>query len=258
MYKRAAKYTLRTHTNIQCLVHVLHIQIHIRAHISTHSKLSGARAREGSGNEKLHYFLMYLLIDQSRKGSAPPTPRPPLPSVNQSRNNLMIGAPVPLSRPIRRSFASGIIMTPRFGKSFSSSHARLFSPSFRASKGTVSERRERGRALPIWKADAEEKSFCGIDRVLAIDSHVNRLAREGLVWGIARPDGREKSRTFPSRHFTRMQRALIRKYFAQEFTNEINRERWRKDRRLLHDGFEGHYISLDYPLDPPSSIVSRL
>jgi len=34
---------------------------------------------------------MHLLIDQSRKGSAPPTSQPSLPSVNQTRNNLMIG-----------------------------------------------------------------------------------------------------------------------------------------------------------------------
>lgn len=73
---------------------------------------------------------MHLLIDQSRKGSAPPTLRPPLPSVNHSRNNLMIGAPVRLSRLPRRAvshppFVSGTIMTPRFGKSFSSSHAPL-------------------------------------------------------------------------------------------------------------------------------------
>lgn len=46
---------------------------------------------------------MHLLIDQSRKGSAPPTLRLPLPSVNHSRNNLMIGALVLLSRLPRRS-----------------------------------------------------------------------------------------------------------------------------------------------------------
>lgn len=92
-------------------------------------ELRGFRAHEGSSNEKPHYFLMHLLIDQSRKGSAPPTLRPPLPSVNHSRNNLMIGALVLLSRLPRRSlsslFVSGTIMTPRFGKSFSSSHVPL-------------------------------------------------------------------------------------------------------------------------------------
>lgn len=60
---------------------------------------------------------MHLLIDQLRKGSAPPTPRPPLPNVNQSRNNLMIIAPgVPLSR---APLVPGIITTARFGKFFS-------------------------------------------------------------------------------------------------------------------------------------------
>lgn len=67
------------------------------------ASLGGFRAYEGSSNEKPHYFLMHLLIDQSRKGSAPPTLRPPLPSVNHSRNNLMIGALVLLSRLPRRS-----------------------------------------------------------------------------------------------------------------------------------------------------------
>lgn len=124
----------------------VHKYTRIYAHISIRGKLSGARAREGSGNEKLHYFLMYLLIDQSRKGSAPPTPRPPLPSVNQSRNNLMIGAPCPFFVP-SASFAPGIIMTPRFGKFFSFSHARFFSFSFGLPKARcLGDEKGEGRA----------------------------------------------------------------------------------------------------------------
>lgn len=90
-------------------------------------ELRGFRAHEGSSNEKPHYFLMHLLIDQSRKGSAPPTLRPPLPSVNHSRNNLMIGALVLLSRLPRRSLPTVRVGdyydAARFGKSFPSSHA---------------------------------------------------------------------------------------------------------------------------------------
>lgn len=52
---------------------------------------------------------MYLLIDQSRKGSVPPTPRPPLPSVNQSRNNLMIGAPCPFLVPSAARSRRGLL-----------------------------------------------------------------------------------------------------------------------------------------------------
>lgn len=106
-----------------------------RAHTHTHvhlglrdCELRGVRAYEGSSNEKPHYFLMHLLIDQSRKGSAPPTLWPPLPSVNHSRNNLMIGAPVLLSR-LPRRFPSTIRVGDYYdvalGKSFSSSHAPL-------------------------------------------------------------------------------------------------------------------------------------
>jgi len=69
-------------------------------------ELRDVRAYEGSSNEKPHYFLMHLLIDQSRKGNTPPTLRPPLPSVNHSRNNLMIGAPVLLSRLPRYSLST--------------------------------------------------------------------------------------------------------------------------------------------------------
>jgi len=91
-----------THIYISCI---------LGARARTHSRvrdyeLRGVRAYGGSSNEKPHYFLMHLLIDQSRKGNMPPTLRPPLPSVNHSRNNLMIGAPVLLSRLPRYSLST--------------------------------------------------------------------------------------------------------------------------------------------------------
>jgi len=100
-------------------MYTLHIYIYIytfhayfaRARTYTYMRngdyeLRDVRAYEGSSNEKPHYFLMHLLIDQSRKGNTPPTLRPPLPSVNHSRNNLMIGAPVLLSRLPRYSLST--------------------------------------------------------------------------------------------------------------------------------------------------------
>lgn len=137
---------------------------------------------------------MHLLIDQSRKGSAPPTPRPPLPSVNQSRNNLMIGAPCPFLVPsvVAASFASGIIMTPRASGNFS----LLLTPGFSLFRGF-----QRHGAWATKKAkgvpDMEEKGLCGIDRELAAGRSTHTsidLAREDLVWRFARLDGPEKNR----------------------------------------------------------------
>jgi len=62
----------------------------------------------GRGNEKPHYFLMHLLIDQSRKGSTPTTPRgEPLPSVKPEPEQFN-------DRSARR--ARRIITTPRLSR----------------------------------------------------------------------------------------------------------------------------------------------
>lgn len=220
---------------------MLHGYTHINAHISTHSELGGARAHES--NEKLHYFLMHLLIDQSRKGSAPPTPRPPLPSVNQSRNNLMIGASCPFLVPSAARSRRGLLW-----RRASGNLSLLLTPGFSLFRSGFQRN-------GVWakKAKGAEKGLCGIDRILAIDSHVNR---EGLVWRIARPGGRKKNRASHPRviSFECSEHLFARKYFAQEFTNEINRER---EKIVVFRKMDSKdTVPLDYLLDLPL-IVSR-
>lgn len=95
--------------------YLVHAYTYTYVYAATSSR--GVRAHEGSSNEKPHYFLMHLLIDQSRKGSALPTLQSPLPSVNHSRNNLMIGAPVCLFR-LPRCSCRGLLWRRALGNLF--------------------------------------------------------------------------------------------------------------------------------------------
>lgn len=170
---------------------------------------------------------------------------------------------MPLSRPIHRSFVSGIIMTPRFGKSFSLLPTPGFSFSLRSgSQGTVPGRRKRRRrapARPIYRT--EEKGFCGIESTRDRSSARTRidLRERGSRLGIlARPDGREKNLAShtPARHFTRMAASTYSRANIFAGIHERDKSRTPKKNRSssFTDGFKGR------PSRPgsPSSIVSDI
>lgn len=214
----------------------------VRTHVHVRDcELRGVRAHEGSSNEKPHYFLMHLLIDQSRKGSAPPTLRPPLPSVNHSRNNLMIGALVLLSRLPRRSPSTvrrvgDCYDAARFGKSFSSSHAPLlrfcslrYAWTTKKAMGTCArytQKREKGSTFTYSRVLA----YLAIERVrLFLDTKSDlrvRIAREVLVYDHT-AEREKKSLFLLAHHFIRMparrdehrvESMHDRRIFSQEFT----------------------------------------
>ena len=180
-------------------------------------ELRGVRAYEGSSNEKPHYFLMHLLIDQSRKGSAPPTLRPPLPSVNHSRNNLMIGALVLLSRLPRRfpsTIRVGGLLWRRTREIFfhfsrpASPRFPLYIPRVRL---CLDDEKDDGHLRPIYTEQKWERrarlsrreysrvlAYLAIERVrLLLDTRNDLRAhdRKRSSFMIARPDEREKNRT---------------------------------------------------------------